>query len=126
MKKLEDLYILNMNEAAMAIDVDVNVEIHVLRLCTEATLELCYVSLYKIDPRKNKTVFNNARSLHKHLKDVDFEPNVLAADAIGFAETRLCRRDENVYFALKRFRLIRLVIDYTEKESLNRPYHGLA
>ena len=50
---------------------------------------------------------------------------MLAADVIGFAETGLCtRRDENVHFALKRFRLIRLVD--TEKESVNRPYHGLA
>ena len=121
-KKLEDLYILNMNEAAMALDEDVNVEMQ--RLRTEATLELCYVPLYKIDPHKNKIAFNNARSLHKHFKDVEFEPNVLAADAIGFAETRLCRRDENVHFALKRFRLIKLYD--TGKESVNRPHHGLA
>ena len=121
-KKLDDLYILNMNEAAMALDEDVNVEMQ--RLRTEASLELCYVPLYKIDPHKNKIAFNNARSLHKHFKDVEFEPNVLAADVIGFAETRLCRRDENVHLALKRFKLIRL--DDTVKESVNRPNHGLA
>ena len=121
-KKLEDLYILNMNEAAMALDDDVNIEMQ--RLRTEASLELCYVPLYKIDPGKTKIAFNNARSLHKHFKDVEFEPNVLAADVIGFAETRLCSRDENVHFALKRFRLIRL--DDTVKETNNRPYHGLA
>ena len=73
---------------------------------------------------KNKIAFKNARSLHKHFKDVEMEPNVLAADAIGFAETRLCCSDENVHFALKRLRLIRL--DDTEKESVNRPHHGLA
>ena len=48
---------------------------------------------------------------------------MLAAVAIGFAETRLCRRDENVHCALKRFRLIRL--DDAEKELGNRPHHGL-
>ena len=121
-KRLTDLYILNMNEASMALDDDVNVEMH--RLRTEAVLELCYVPLYKTDPGKIKIAFNNARSLHKHFRDVEFEPNVLAADAIGFAETRLCRRDENVHYALKRFRLIRL--DDAEKESGNRPHHGLA
>ena len=68
---------------------------------------------------KIKITFNNARSLHKHFKDIEFEPNVLAADIIGFAESRLCKRD-----ALKRFRLIRL--DDIEKESVNRPHHGLA
>ena len=112
-KKLEELYILNMNEAAMALDDDLNVEMQ--SLLTKAALELCYVPLYKIDPGKNKIAFNNARSSHKHFKDVEFEPNVMAADAIGFAETRLCRRDENIHFALKRFRLIRL--DDTKKES---------
>ena len=121
-KRLKDLYILNLNEASMALDDDVNVEMQ--RLRTEAALELCYVPLYKIDPGKIKIAFNNARSLHKHFRDVEFEPNVLAADAIGFAETRLCRRDENVHYALKRFRLIRL--DDAEKESGNRPHHGLA
>ena len=121
-KRLKDLYILNMNEASMALDDNVNVEMH--RLRTEAALELCYVPLYKTDPGKIKIAFNNARSLHKHFRDVEFEPNVLAADAIGFAETRLCRRDENVHYALKRFRLIRL--DDAEKESGIRPHHGLA
>ena len=121
-KRLKDLYILNMNEASMALDDNVNVEMH--RLRTEAVLELCYVPLYKTDPCKIKIAFNNARSLHKHFRDVEFEPNVLAADAIGFAETRLCRKDENVHYALKRFRLIRL--DDAEKESGNRPHHGLA
>ena len=91
---------------------------------TDAALELCYVPLYKIGPGKIKIAFNNVRSLHKHIKDIEFEPNVLAADVIGFAESKLCKRDENVHFALKRFRLIRL--DDTEKESVNRPHHGLA
>ena len=121
-KKLEDLYILNMNEAAMALDDDVNIEMK--RLRTDATLELCYVPLYKVGSDKTKIAFNNARSLHKHYKDVQSEPNVLAADIIGFAETRLCSRDENVHFALKRFTLVRL--DDTVKEANNRPYHGLA
>ena len=114
-KRLKKLYILNMNEASD----DVNVEMH--RRRTEAALELCYVPLYKTDPGKIKIAFNNARSLHKHFRDVEFKPNVLAADAIGFAETGLCRRDENVHYNLKRHRLIRL--DDAEKESGNRPYH---
>ena len=68
MKKLEDLYILNMNEAARALDDDVNIEMQ--RLRTDAALELCYVPLYKIGSDKTKIAFNNARSLHKHYKDV--------------------------------------------------------
>ena len=121
MKRLDDLYILKMNEAVMTLSDDMNVELH--RLCTEASLEVCYVSLYKIDPGKNKNAFNNSRSLHKHFRVVDFELNVLAANVIVFGETRLCRSDENVQYALKRFKLIGL--DDTEKESVNRPHHGL-
>ena len=71
------------------------------RLTTNASLELSYTPLYKIDPSRIKLAFNNAMSLHKHFKDAQFEPNVLSADVIGFAESRLCRRDEDVYFALK-------------------------
>ena len=52
-KKPEDLYILNMNEAAIALDDGVDVEIE--RLRTEAAFELCYVPLYKIDHGKKKS-----------------------------------------------------------------------
>ena len=122
-KKLDDLYILNLNQAAYALDERVTSEMQ--RLRTEAALELCYVPLYKIDPCKIKTAFNNARSLHKHLKEIEAEPNVLAADVIGFAETRLCQRDEDTDFTLKGFALIRL--DETgSPESVHRPHHGLA
>ena len=93
-------------------------------LQTDAALELCYVPLYKIGPDKIKIAFNNVRSLHKHFNGIEFEPNVLAADVIGFAESRLCKRDENVHFALKRFRLIRF--DNTNKVSVNRFNHGRA
>ena len=119
-RKLENLYILNLNEAAIGLDEQVNVEMQ--RLRTEASLELSYTPLYKIDPSRIKLAFNNARSLHKHFKDVQFEPNVLSADVIGFAETRLCTRDEDVNFALNRFRLVRL----DEAAHEYRPHHGLA
>ena len=94
-KKLENLYILNLNEAAMDLDEQVTTEMH--RLRTEAALELCYVPLYKIDPGKVKVAFNNARSLNKHFKDIEHEPNVLAADVIGFAESRLCTGDQSSF-----------------------------
>ena len=49
---------------------------------------------------------------------------MLAVDIIGFAESRLCARDQSVLFALRRFKLIRL--DDIGYGSLNRPPHGLA
>ena len=47
---------------------------------------------------------------------------MLAADVIDFAESSLCTRDEDVHFALNKFRLIRL--DETAHGS--RPHRGLA
>ena len=61
-EKLEDLYILNLNEGAMDLDEQVIEEIQ--RLQTDATLELCYVPFYKIGSGKIKIAFNNVRSLH--------------------------------------------------------------
>ena len=49
---------------------------------------------------------------------------MLAADVIGFAESRLCARDQKVHFSLRRCNLVRL--DDTQYESFNRPSHGLA
>ena len=106
----------------MAVDEQVKIEMQ--RLKTEKLLELCYVPLYKVDPHKIKIAFNNARSLHKHFKDIEFEPNVLSADVIGFAESRLCTRDDSNHFHLKNYKLLRM--DETAHDSVNRPYHGLA
>ena len=93
-RKLENLYILNLNEVAIHLDVRVTVEMQNLR--TQTVLQLSYTPLYKIDFCKIKSAFNNARSLHKYCKDKQWEPNVLAAGVIGFAESRLCTRDDLV------------------------------
>lgn len=121
-KKLENLYILNLNETSITLDERVTLEMQ--RLRTKAVLELCYTPLYKINPCNTKFAFNNTRSLHKHFQDIQFEPNILAADVVGFAETRLCARDEDMHFSLNRFKLIRF--DETAYQSTSRPHHGLA
>ena len=59
-RKLENLYILNLNEAAIHLDERVTVEMQ--RLRRQAVLQLSYTPLYKIDPCKIKLAFNNARS----------------------------------------------------------------
>ena len=115
-RKLENLFILNLNEAAIGLDEQVHLEMQ--RLKTQASLELSYTLLYKINPNRIKLAFNNARS-HKHFEDVQFKPNVLSADVIGFAEARLCTKDEDVNFAINRFRLVRL-------DEAAQPHHGLA
>ena len=50
-RKLKNLYNLNLNKAAIDLDEDVNVEMQ--RLRTEAPLELSYTPLYKVDPNKS-------------------------------------------------------------------------
>ena len=80
-RKLENLFILDLNEAAIGLDEQVHVEMR--RLRTQVSLERSYTPLYKIDPSRIKLAFNIARSLHKHLEDEQFEPNVLSADVIG-------------------------------------------
>lgn len=94
------------------------------QLKSEAPLEFCYIPLYKVDSCKIKIAFNNARSLHKHCKDIHFGPNVLFADVIGFAESRPCERDENSDFVLNNYRLFKLEV--IQISSRNRPYHGIA
>ena len=69
-RNLVNLFILNLNEAAIGLDKQVHVEMQ--RLRTLASLELSYTTLYKIDPSRIKLAFNNARSLHKHFEDFQF------------------------------------------------------
>ncbi|MCU7801387.1 MAG: hypothetical protein KZQ70_14975, partial [gamma proteobacterium symbiont of Lucinoma myriamae] len=120
-RTLQNLHILNLNENALAVDEKVKIEMH--RLKSEALLELCYIPLYQVDASKFKVAFSNTRSLHKHFSDVRFEPNVLSADIIGFAETRLQMKDNSSNFTLNGFKLIRH--DEKEHASASRPYHGL-
>ena len=49
---------------------------------------------------------------------------ILSADVIGFAESRLCTRDTSSHFALKNFKLMRM--DETGHDSVKRPYQWLA
>ncbi len=87
------LHILNFNEDALAVDEKVNVEMS--RLRNDSILDLCYIPLYDVDSTQFKLVFNNVRSLHKHINDINHDQNILCADIIGLAETRLCQNDED-------------------------------
>ena len=84
---------MNLNKAALGLGKQVTAKMG--RLQTEAVMELCFIPLYKIDPGKVKIAFNNTISLHKDFKGLESEPNVLAADVLGFAESSLCERDQD-------------------------------
>jgi hypothetical protein len=92
------------------------------RLKKDAPLQLCYVPLYSIDPQCFKIAFHNCRSLHKHFPQIRNEPNILASDVIGFAETRLSSADVPVDYQLLGYTQI---FNHEESDALNtRPYHG--
>ncbi|KAK3087854.1 hypothetical protein FSP39_011503 [Pinctada imbricata] len=120
-RRFENLHILNFNHSALGTDDRVKDEMK--RLREEAKLELCYSSLYSIDLYHFKLAFNNARSFHKHFSDISIDPNILAADAIGIMESRLCNSDDNETYAIDGFEMYRC--DQNIQTSGRRPSHGL-
>ena len=72
-----------------------------------------------------KAIFQNARSLHLHLKDVTHDFNFLSADVrevIGIAESRLMKQDADEQYTIPGFQLLRNDECITNNQ---RPYHGL-
>lgn len=96
---------------------DENIDKEMDRL-RENRLQLSYTPLYAV--RKDiKFLFNNAKSLHKHLFDIKLEPSVLAADVIGIAESWLCELDTEEDFTLEGFTMFR------NDASHVRSHHGI-
>ncbi|CAC5416130.1 unnamed protein product [Mytilus coruscus] len=97
---LTGLQILDLNEGAIAVAECVRQELH--RLRTDTTLQLCFKPLYNSS-----------------------NPNILDADVIGIAESRLISTDENDDFYVPGFEPpIRL--NHKQTNFNTRPPHGLA
>ena len=118
---INGLYILNLEENR--ISQDTNVKQEMMRLRSEKQLQLCYTPLYKLQNNDLKIIFQNARSLRLHFPDIMNDCNILAADIIGLAETRLSHQDTDKDFELLGYKLLRNDQKHTE---MTRPYHGLA
>ena len=71
------------------------------RLRTNAVLKPYQFS----DDKFFKVLFQNVRSLHLHVKNVDADYNIQAAHINIFVETALCLKDESNAFILKNFKL---------------------
>ncbi|VDI64136.1 Hypothetical predicted protein [Mytilus galloprovincialis] len=96
---LTGLQILDLNQEAIAVADCVRQELH--RLRTDATLQLCFKPLYNLS-----------------------NPNILDADVIGIAESRLISTDENDDFHVPGFEPpVRL--DQKQTNFNTRPPHGL-
>ncbi|CAC5376968.1 unnamed protein product [Mytilus coruscus] len=119
---LTGLQILDLNKETIAVVECVQQELH--RLRTDATLQLCFKPLYNLSSNYFKVVFNNSRSLHAHFNDLKSDPNILDADVIGIAESRLISTDENDDFHVPGFEPpVRL--DQKQTNFNTRPPHGL-
>lgn len=117
---LENLHILNFNENSLTKDESVEEEMQ--RLRENSSLQLCFTPPADL-PHNFKIMFNNARSLNKHFKDLQCDPYVYSVDIIGIGESRLIDTDKNEYFQLNNFTMIRN--DAQRPDNGGRPSHGL-
>ena len=78
------------------------------RLRREASLKPLAVLQVNLDSPQTKTVlFQNVRSLHLHIHDVQTDYNIQKADVNIFVETKLCLSDRNDTNELPGFTLYR-------------------
>ena len=118
-RNLSDLYLLNLNEDKMSVDSAVNAEM--IRMHSEAKLKLCYLPPYDLSPHKLKVAFLNVRSLLLHHKDIKNDFNIIGADVLAFAETKLKLSISDDTLKLHGFRIQR-----NDQQSTHNPHHGLA
>ena len=121
-RSLKGLHIVHFNKEKITVSACVTEELE--RLKKDALLKLCYTPLYNVQSNFLKFAFNNVRSLNAHFEDIKADPNVLCADVIGFAETKLMRSDANDKYALPGFGLP-IRNDQHQSVVRTRPPHGL-
>lgn len=85
-KKLEDVYILELNEKKIAVSSVVSEQM--IRLREHSLLHSC-VPILSNSLEVLKIVYHNCRSLHLHIKDLITEKNMLDSDIVAVAESRL-------------------------------------
>ena len=111
------------NLAEEQISVDINVQVEMLRLRTDCQMALCYTPMYKFPKESLKVSFLNVRSLHKHFEHVKHDHSFQCSDIMAFAETRLYDHEQCNY-TLDGYRLY---LNCQPANGLNtRPSLGLA
>ncbi|XP_033725275.1 uncharacterized protein LOC117315237 [Pecten maximus] len=118
-RNLSDLHIINLNEQKISVDTAVKDEI--LRMYTEAPLQLCYIPPYTLSSNKLKVSFLNVRSLPLHIKDIRHDFNIIAADVLAFAETKLKASNSSDSLKLEGF-----CIERNDQQNTQTPHHGQA
>lgn len=119
-RKLQNLFILSLNE--QKITVSSNVVSEMQRLRENAVLRICLPILKNI-ASDLKIIYQNCRSLHLHIKDVCADKNLTLGNIIAFSESRLVNRDKNEHYLLPGFHMYRF--DANVSNDLERPNHGM-
>ena len=119
---LQGLYLLNGLSGQIKVDKGVVCEME--RLRKEAYIDLSYkpVNSYNSDP---VIAFQNAQNLRLHLPQIQNDKTFTDADVICLAETRLCRNEQDIDYALEGFLPI-VRSDKQQNIQGVRPPHGLA
>jgi hypothetical protein len=120
LQSLDKLYITNLQEDKISVDKEVQKEMDRMR-----NSPLVFSHHFLTEQKFTfKLAFLNARSLHKHLQDVQIDRNVQSADVIGFCETRFNRRDATNDTAIPDFSQFRQ--DYQLQTLTQRSFYGLS
>ena len=117
---IEGLYITDLCEEKIAVNLHVAKEMELLR--SERKLELSVTPIYKTNQVSFKLCYLNARSLHKHIDDIRHDLNFTNTDINIFSETRFFNSDSDIMYDIDGYNLFR-----DDSQSLtSRPFGGMA
>ena len=85
--QLSNVYIMELNEDKISVCADTDMEMS--RLRTHMKIKNCIPDLSQYGESLRTVCFQNCRTLRKHIQNIKNERNLLAADVIGFVETKL-------------------------------------
>ncbi|KAJ8048298.1 ATP-dependent DNA helicase PIF1 [Holothuria leucospilota] len=132
------LHIIHLNEKKITTSEKVKLEMK--RIQQNSPMKLCYKPFYNITSPNIKITLQNARSLHKHIRNIASDQNIMSSDIISVVETRLRNTDNPQTFALQEFSSIRndqpctgqmaamVMFALTEPENRGQNYffHGMS
>ena len=122
---LDGLYITDLCEDKIAVNHDVQAEMHCLR--TEGQLSLSITPIYKAPNNCITVCFHNARSLHKHINDIHHDFNYWSTDVNIFSETRFSQLDSDNLYHIEDGSYTLFRNDDSTRVSQNvRPFGGTA
>lgn len=95
----------------------------VSRLRAESSLQITMSPPPKQTNPSIQLCFLNARSLHRHMNDVQCDLYYISSDVCMFVETGFCQSDMDDMYAIDGFTLFR---NDGQSQGANRPYGGTA